>query len=344
MSVKSGGFFGFIKRLFGFGSKDDEPKPSIALVSDEEIDAEMNEPFVFDEEKNRREAEEMIAQSFEDEKIDADDPEIYFRRATGHSLLEERETALGLLDKALSLDAGYIPAHRLKAAIYRELEDYAEAVKWLDRTIALHSADDEAFSEDIRDAATYSDRNAKADDYQDRAEAHVHLNNFEAAIDDFSKAIEIDPNNDFLYSSRGQIYLELNDYERALADLNKALEIDEGYYNYANRARIYKQSGDLDRALRDFDKAIALNETSDSDLARYFDGYFDRAEIYMEKGDYNSAVRDYTTQIEKDPEFIDPYERRAAAYRFLGMDSLAAADEQRAAELAAEYEESENSI
>ena len=86
------------------------------------------------------------------------------------------------------------------------------------------------------------------------------------------------------------------------------------------------------------------DESSDWDLARWFDGYFDRAEIYMEKGDYNAAVRDFTAQIEKDPEFIDQYERRAAAYRFLGIDSLAEADERKAAELSAAYEETEKTF
>ncbi len=347
MSNKTGGFFGFIKRLFGIGNNADR-KSQTSGVSNEDFDEDLAESYKYDEEKARREAEEMIEQSFEEEKINPDDPSVFFQRATGYSILDDNETALSLLDKVLSIDADYIDAYRLKATIYEESENYEEVVNYLNRAISLHSVKTDASSEflpqNVNDLLLNFEISEKAGDFQKRGAAHFNLNNHEAAIVDFSKAIEIDSNNDFLYSSRGEVYLEMGNAEKALQDLNKAIAIEEHEFNYANRAGIYKHLGDLDAALRDISKAIALNEANNSESAQYFDGHLDRAEIYMEKGDFDSAVQDFTVQIEKDPSFIDPYERRAAAYRSLGMESLAQSDEQKAAELSAENEESEKSL
>ena len=348
MSDKTGGFFGFIKRLFGIG-KNDAPKSYISTDSDENFDDESTEAvYQYDEEKTRREAEEMIAKSIEEEKTNPDDPDVFFQRATGYSILGDNQTALGILDNILSLDAGYIDAYRLKASIYEESENYEEVVNSLNRAISLHVEETDEGSEflpqDITDILLNFETSEKVDDYQKRGAAYFKLNNFESAIDDFSRAIELDSNNDFLYSSRGDVYLEMGNPQKALEDLNKAVEIEENEYNFANRARIYKELGYFDAALQDISKAITLNEANNSDLAQYFEGHFERAEIYMEKGDYNRAVQDYTVEIEKDPTFIEAYERRAAAYRALGMESLAQSDEQKAEELSADAEDSDKSF
>ena len=346
MSKKSGGFWGFIKRIFGFG-QGGEQRTSFPIVPDEVIDAELNESFVYDDEKNRRQAEAMIAGSFEEEKISPNDPSVLFQRATGYSILGENEKALETLDKILAADPAYIDAYRLKAGIYEDAEDYEKVVDNLSRAISLHeaaemnepAADRGGVVERVEELLTRIDWREKVDDYGNRGAAYFNLSDFEAAIDDFTSALGLDAGNDYLYASRAEAYLETGAPGKALEDLNRAIEIDASQYNYAKRAEAHRRVGNLDGALGDVSKAIELHETNPPELAYFFDGYFLRGEIHMEKGDYNDAVRDFTAQIEKDPEFIEPYEMRAAAYRRLGMDSRAAADEQKAAELSAENSE-----
>ena len=346
MTKKSGGFWDFIKRIFGFAKNEDRGF-QFPMASDEEIDAELNEPYRYDEEKNRREAEAMIARSFEEEKTNPNNPDVFFQRATGYSILDENEKALEVLDKILAADPGYIDAYRLKASIYEDTEDYEAVVDNLSRAISLHedretnelAAEWGGVFQRVDDLMTKIDWREKIDDYGNRGAAYFNLNNFEAAIDDFTSALRLDADNDYLYASRAEAYLETGDLGKALEDINKAIAIDASHYNYAKRAEVHRRLGNLDIALADVSKAIELNNSNTSELANLFDGYFQRGEIHMEKGDYDAAVRDFTAQIEKDPEFIEPYELRAAAYRRLGMDSLAAADERKAADLSAKSEE-----
>jgi len=45
------------------------------------------------------------------------------------------------------------------------------------------------------------------------------------AIDDFSRAIELNPGDASLYSYRGDAYRKANDIEQSLADYTKAIDL-----------------------------------------------------------------------------------------------------------------------
>src|SRR5690349_13665618 len=49
--------------------------------------------------------------------------------------------------------------------------------------------------------------------------------NFEEAVLQFSKAIEVDPGNHVLYSNRSASYASLKQYDKALDDANKTVEL-----------------------------------------------------------------------------------------------------------------------
>lgn len=53
--------------------------------------------------------------------------------------------------------------------------------------------------------------------------------NYEKAIEDFSKAIEQDSDNGIYYYQRGQIYLQDKDYEKAVADFKTTINLDPSF-------------------------------------------------------------------------------------------------------------------
>ena len=57
----------------------------------------------------------------------------------------------------------------------------------------------------------------------------VALENYERAIDDFTTAIKLDPNDVESYYNRAFAYREIEDYESALKDFNKTIEIDSEF-------------------------------------------------------------------------------------------------------------------
>ena len=74
----------------------------------------------------------------------------------------------------------------------------------------------------------------------------------EDAIEDYTKAIEIEPNNVFAYRLRGDSKRKLGDYQGAINDYSKAIEI------YPNKAYLYDYRASAKRKLGD-------NEGADED-------------------------------------------------------------------------------
>ena len=58
------------------------------------------------------------------------------------------------------------------------------------------------------------------------------------------------------------------DYDIAMSDYNKAIEINPNYVDaYNNRGNIYSQGkGEYDNAIPDYDKAIEINPTECTDI------------------------------------------------------------------------------
>ena len=63
-------------------------------------------------------------------------------------------------------------------------------------------------------------------DYYRRGFANVELEKYQEAIENFNKAIELDPNSAAFYSARGLVYVELGKHQEAINDYNKAIELD----------------------------------------------------------------------------------------------------------------------
>ena len=70
------------------------------------------------------------------------------------------------------------------------------------------------------------------------------------------------------YNNRGNAYANKVDYDRAIADYNRAIEVDPKYaLAYSNRAIAYANKKDNGRAIADYRKALEFdpNNTFASD-------------------------------------------------------------------------------
>src|SRR4030067_699181 len=81
------------------------------------------------------------------------------------------------------------------------------------------------------------------------------------AIEDYSKSIDMNPNNAEAYGNRGLIYYKKGQYDRAIEDFNKAIAINPNDADaYRNRGRAYYDKGFMEKAMADFQKACDLGE------------------------------------------------------------------------------------
>ena len=115
----------------------------------------------------------------------------------------------------------------------------------------------------------------------------------EKAIVCFNKLLELDPNNKEAYYWRGNAYWQVSEYNSALNDYNKAILLNpkkaEYYSGRANVQGVFL--GNYKEAISDYSKAIKLEKNDGS-------FYESRADVYGKRKKYRKAIKDYTTAID----------------------------------------------
>jgi tetratricopeptide (TPR) repeat protein len=146
-------------------------------------------------------------------------------------------------------------------------------------------------------AAFYNYRNAvSAEDYENSGYVKNVESNWDGAIVDYTKAIELRPDHFAAYESRGFAKESKGDTDGALADFSKAIELNpHDAYAYESRGDMKHDKGDLDGALADYTKAIEL-KPDDAFV------YGSRGYVKGYKGDVDGALADYNKAIELKPD------------------------------------------
>ena len=149
---------------------------------------------------------------------------------------------------------------------------------------------------------------------------------YQGALADFNKAIEIKPDLADAYHQRGRVLNAQGKYAEALADINKANELDPTLDIWAARSSSYYSLGRYAEAIVDETKYIEL---APEDATRW-----NRRGLSHElAGNLLSARADYTKAIELDPKLPYAYANRASTNSKLGFMTAALEDSSKAIDL-----------
>ena len=121
--------------------------------------------------------------------------------------------------------------------------------------------------------------------YRERAMVHDLNGDYEVALTDYTLAIKHDLINHSLYYERGSIYNKIEQYDKAIADWTVVIQLTADAMGYYNRGIAYKEQGKFDEAISDFTKAIDLN-------SKFVDAHLSRSECHTAKGDTALAAMD----------------------------------------------------
>ena len=96
-----------------------------------------------------------------------------------------------------------------------------------------------------------------------RGMAYFAKADYEAAIDDFSESIRLDPTNAKALYYRGVIFQLLEDYEASREDLTRSVRLNPFQFDaFFQRAQTFYHLGDYSRALEDCENAISIEPDS----------------------------------------------------------------------------------
>ena len=146
---------------------------------------------------------------------------------------------------------------------------------------------------------------------------------YDGAESDFTAAVQTDPKYVQAWNNRGLVKLALGDYQAAIADFDKAIEIDPNYADgFNNRGFAWFQAAVDQNALADFNRTIELKPD-------FVNALNNRGMLYMKLKQFQAAADDFSEAIRLDEANIKHYQNRRAAYQQLGLAGQADADADR---------------
>ncbi len=97
--------------------------------------------------------------------------------------------------------------------------------------------------------------------YQARAVAYLRKGDKEAAMHDIDKAIECNPENPRFHYHKGAILFQQEAFDEAIESLSRAIDLDPAYASaYMLRGQLYERIGDEESASADLSRAMALRK------------------------------------------------------------------------------------
>ncbi|MBD1848041.1 trypsin-like peptidase domain-containing protein [Cyanobacteria bacterium FACHB-63] len=115
--------------------------------------------------------------------------------------------------------------------------------------------------------------------------------NYQNALALFNAGIRRYPNHVILYSNRGVAKRYLRDYQGAIADFTRSIQLQPNSPAYFNRASLHKALKQPQRALSDYTEAIRVNQNwGDRTLG---DALYNRGQVQAQLGDTKAAISDF---------------------------------------------------
>ncbi len=156
-----------------------------------------------------------------------------------------------------------------------------------------------------------------------------------SALDSLSQNIVNDPNNSNTYYQRGLYFYDEGEFDQALNDINRALEVDSmvAQYHYV-KGNIYYDDKRFKEAFSSYQKSIELDEEHVNAILKLsqielilknYDlaiemvnkalrldpmnpvAYYLKGFIYLDARDSTTAISTFQTAIEVDPNYYDAY-------------------------------------
>ena len=210
-----------------------------------------------------------------------------------HETRNEFEDALDIYLEILENEPNFAIVYCRIGYCYYYLGDLKEAIVNYSSAIDL----DDTIS------AVFYNRAIAFEDLSDELKDEISEEEFDEylmkAINDYTIAIELEPEDYQSVNNRGLLHYYLGDYEKAISDLTISIEAyPSRAVSYDFRGCAFRENGALSEALKDFNKAIELD--SDDPII-----FHNRALVWLELDEQEKAIEDLNKALKLDPNYED---------------------------------------
>jgi len=165
------------------------------------------------------------------------------------------------------------------------------------------------------DIASIQDYNNSIDDLLVKALSAHNQNRFNEAISQYTRILELKPNDDnilsIIYKHRGMANFACSCYNEAIEDFTNSLELDKKSYKAAYyRGVVYSVIKQYSHAIDDYTLALSINPYQPYCLFR-------RGQAYYHIGDYPQGLADCENSLA-----LEPNNKSACKFKELLLDKL----------------------
>ena len=203
--------------------------------------------------------------------------EAYFYSAMSKTALKSYEDAVKDFNLAVKYDKDNTNYYLFRARANLALEDYKKVASDYKKIVEikkenattedhLRVAQAEVLNDNDEEALLYFDiilSNDKLNDnvYLDRARLYEKMGRHYDAINDYTTALRLNPDQKIVYKERGLLLVDTKAYRKGIMDLDVAIKLEpKNGQLYYYRAIAKQSTGDKEGALVDFEMAKRFNE------------------------------------------------------------------------------------
>ncbi|HEY9811369.1 MAG TPA: tetratricopeptide repeat protein [Halomicronema sp.] len=160
----------------------------------------------------------------------------------------------------------------------------------------------------------------KAEEYYRRGMERAKRGEVEKAQEDYTQAINLEPDDAGVYNSRGAVRFQLGDYQGAVEDYTQVIRLnnnDAEAYNNRCQAQLYLSK--LEYALSDCSRAISLQ-------SNHANAYKNRCLVYLHLGAYQRGIEDCTNAISLNPKDAESHNNRGLIHSAMGENKAGIED------------------
>lgn len=320
--------------------------------------------------------------------VDSENPKLRNTRGYFLLLLKQYSAAEADFNKAIDLDQNYPQVYNNRGLVFIGQDQYIKAMNDFQTAIKLNPDYIDALNNlgfvylqmedpDLPKAVDTFSKVLELDEkylnaLSNRGRAYLKLKQFEPAIADFSKAIEIQPGNDQYYLHRSEAYQEAGQEELSRKDVGHVVwsqnlsEINRRIANNPKNIHLWLARGvhlleesDIERAETSFNNALALDGSNVTAVTERVKLHFSqkqfeeavtlctktleanesttvrslRGDALLQVGKLDEAIADFDACRRFDTRVVEAYRQRGAQRAAAGQTELAKADLEHATHL-----------